>query len=449
MTDHPIPRFLRPTLRRVLADDPHYPQYALISAARAAARNGQAPAPAPEPVDAVEGDADAQPIGPALDYLVARAAEVDTPEDLFRRLRWGGQLVYLAHEPQQVLAMQKACQDHGGFAIDHGCDSFRAWPLGLPLPTVPGLTPRHHFMIARRVCLISPGTVSDRFTFDVRLARRRPPESGYVVLKQVPPYYRIVQRLRERFPDASSDVLLARAEKLVERVFPVFLTREAAFLQLLQRDLPPEYRGRVPQVIGVKNGPDGLVHRMYMTWLRVGGHRLSQLEFARQSADLLRCLHDHVGVMHLDLRLDNMVITPDGVGFVDFGSAVRVGEDLKQSPMLRSLFDEMMSTSQIQVTLGRMKNTGRLTSDVILAAHGKVDRAVDLFYLALQVSRPTSNPDLVPLIHFDPDSDTARRIRLLTDAVLRPKNRARPAYISAKDLLTGLDRIAAESGLGK
>ncbi len=418
-----IPRLVRPAIRRALRGDPHYPDWVT-----GLALNGT-------PLDQSSAE---QPV----DYLAAVGGDVETPDGVFDRLRWGGQFIYLSPDQAQVMAMIRACQEHGGFAIDHGADSFRAPLFNLPLPSLPGVGRKMHFMVARRVTLLPPGQVSDRFTFDVKLAQRKPPERDYVVMKQVPPYYRIVQRLRERFPEATSEVLLQRAEKLAERVFPVFLTREAAFLQLLQRDLPPQYAQRVPQIIGVKNGPDGLVHKLYMTWLRVGGEPLSQLEFARQSADMLRCLHDTVGVMHLDLRLDNFVITPDGVGFVDFGSAVRIGEDLKQSPMLRSLFDEMMTTSQIQITLGKMKNTGRLTSDVILSAHRKVDKAVDLFYLALMISRPTSNPELLPLIKYDHDSEEARRIRMLTAAILRPKNPHRPSFISAGDVLKGLNRIA-------
>lgn len=418
---------MRPALRLAMRDDPHYARFG-----RSIAIDGQ-----------IAGVETADAIEPApVDYVVGVGGEVDTPADVFDRLRWGGQFIYISSDHGQVMAMFRACQDHGGFAIDHGVSGFRAPVLGL-LP-LPGVGRRYYFMVGRRVALLSPGQTSDRFTFDVKLALRKPPARDYVVMKQVPPYYRIVQRLRDRFPDATNEVLLQRAEKLVERVFPVFLTREAAFLQLLQRDLPPAFRDRVPQVIGVRNGPDGLVHKLYMNWLRVGGEPLSQMEFARQSTELLACLHDEVRVMHLDLRLDNFVITPDGVGFVDFGSAVRVGENIRESPMLRSLFDEMMTTSQIQITLGRMKKTGRLTSDVILSAHRKVDKAVDLFYLALMISRPTSNPDLVPLIRFDPASEEARRIQMLTDAVLRPKNPQRPGIRSASDMMRGLNRIAQQ-----
>ena len=93
-----------------------------------------------------------------------------------------------------------------------------------------------------------------------------------------------------------------------------------------------------------------------------GGKPLSQLEFARQAADLLRVMHDKAGVIHLDLRLDNVVITDKGVGFVDFGSAVREGENIKGNPLLSTIFDELMRTSQIQRMLEKMTTDGTVTA---------------------------------------------------------------------------------------
>jgi serine/threonine protein kinase len=171
---------------------------------------------------------------------------------------------------------------------------------------------------------------------------------------------------------------------------------------------------------------------------------MSQLRFAIQSADLLRVLHDQVGVIHLDLRLDNFVITDRGVGFVDFGSAVRVGEDLRESHLLRSLFDEMLSTSQVQRCLGRMKSSGIVTSHFLANAHGKVDKAADVFYLAVQLCQPHGNPDLRPLIRFDPKSQEAHLIRRVTRAVLRPADPARPTYTSAASILAALQDIKTQ-----
>jgi serine/threonine protein kinase len=162
---------------------------------------------------------------------------------------------------------------------------------------------------------------------------------------------------------------------------------------------------------------------------------------------LLRALHDDVGVMHLDLRLDNFVITPAGVGFVDFGSAVRADENLKQSPLLSSLFEELMRTSEIQRMLFRMTKTGEVTSEAISGGLHKVDKAVDYFYLAMQISTPHANPDLKDLIRYDKQGPEARLLSKLTDQILRPADPAKPRFRSAGDILRGIEELrSAETG---
>jgi len=145
--------------------------------------------------------------------------------------------------------------------------------------------------------------------------------------------------------------------------------------------------------------------------------------------------------MHLDLRLDNMVITPDGVGFVDFGSACRIGEQIDRSPMLNTLFSEMMRTSQIQRMLGKMIERGHVTNNAISEVYGKVDKTVDAFYLAVQITKPHGNPELRQLIQFDPESNQAKALSSLTAAVLRPKNPEMAQYKTARDILRGIHRI--------
>ena len=178
-----------------------------------------------------------------------------------------------------------------------------------------------------------------------------------------------------------------------------------------------------------------------MNWMRIGGEPISQLDFAIQSAELLAAIHEQAGVMHLDLRMDNMVITPKGVGFVDFGSACKIGEQVNQSPMLGTLFTEMMRTSQIQRMLGKMIERGHVTNNAIAEVYGKVDKTVDSFYLAVQIAKPHANPELKQLIDYDPESDTAGMLSALTAAVLRPKNPEMMQYKSARDLVRGLRRI--------
>ncbi len=372
------------------------------------------------------------------DYIICDGHGIPEPNEVFRRLRWGGQLLLIHSDTRELLHAARVYRAYDGFDLEAGPGTTRRSLLGLSLP---GFGKKMSYLVLRKVTLIAPGEDTDRFTFDVRLIKKAEFGDRYVVMKQVPRYRRVVTRLQTRFPEAPQDVLLARAEKLVKRVFPVFLTREAGFLQLIQRDLPEAFRGRVPEALGFERAPDGTVKRLYMSWLRLGGQPLTHMAFAQQSAELLSILHDVIGVIHLDLRLDNMVIHNGQVCFLDFGSSVRVGEQIEKSPLLSSLFEEMMNTSQIQRTMGRMRDAGRLTSDVIVSAHGKIDKAVDMFYLSLQISKPVSNPDLMPFIQFDPGTEVAQRIRLLTSAILRPSDPNRPHFISARDVLGGLQRV--------
>jgi len=370
-----------------------------------------------------------------VDYLYAEGDDAPSAPEVFKRLRWGGQILIVSRKPATI---ERLCKHYGkrqGFVLEAGPASVRVGVLPLP-----GLSRRWHYMLARKVLLLPPGDFSDRFTFHVQLVRVKD-QDEYVVMKRLPSRDSVIARLRQRFPDLSEADLEARSGKLLDRVFPIFLTREAAILRILQRKLPEDYRDRVPDVLGVEKGPDGLVRKLYLRWLRLGGQRLSQLEFSLQAADLLRVLHEIARVIHLDLRLDNVVITPRGVCFVDFGSAVRIDEDLSESPLLQSLFDEMMSTSQIQRVLGRMKDSGQLTSPVISRVHQKVDPAVDFFYLAVQINTPHQNPDFRGLVEMHKHSREARYISQLTDQVLRPKNPVDPRFRSAADVLKGLKQV--------
>ncbi|MEM8714699.1 MAG: hypothetical protein AAGE92_02825, partial [Cyanobacteria bacterium P01_G01_bin.4] len=188
---------------------------------------------------------------------------------------------------------------------------------------------------------------------------------------------------------------------------------EAAFLKILERDLPEPYRCRVPRLLDVQKDDKGFVRKLSMNWLRTGTTRFTQLEFAHQAAELLTVMHDHAKVMHLDLRLDNFVLTDDGVGFVDFGSAVRIGEDLQQSPMLTSLFGEMMRTSQIQRMLGHMIQRGDVHNPAFKAAHHNVSPALDSYYLAVTINRPKHNPLFAHLIDHNKQSPQAKALTAL------------------------------------
>jgi hypothetical protein len=376
-------------------------------------------------------------VGPR-DLVFIVEDEPHEPDDVFGRLRWGGKFIYLSRNRRKARGMAARFSERGFEPLASG--RFRAGPLRF----IPLMGRRVWYFVARKVLLAPPREITERFTYHVHLARGAVaclPRDEYVVQKEVPSLERVIGRLRAKFSDVPDAVIEKRALKFTEKIFPLFLTREAAFLKILQRDLPAEYRERVPTLLHAEQDSRGYVRRMWMNWLRVSGEPLSQIEFARQSADLLRVVHDWAKVIHLDLRLDNFVITSRGVGFVDFGSAARVGENIQGNPLLSTLFDELMRTSQIQRMLYKMTVTGAVTSQAMHQAYGKVDKQVDLFYLAVQINQPHHNPDLSALVKYDPSSFEAAAIGELTRDILKPADPANPKYRTAEAMLEGIRQI--------
>jgi hypothetical protein len=378
---------------------------------------------------------------PAQDFLYAFENDPHEPDGVFSRLRWGGQFLYVSKHGRRVAEMNEQFGQRGFETMPRPETIRHPW-FGLRLPL---LSQKLHYFIARKVNLVLPRQFSERFTYHVQLVPADRSGHDYVVLKEVPSVARVMGRLQSKFPDAPTDLIEKRALKFTEKIFPLFLTREAALLQILERDLPAAYARRIPRVVGMDKDARGYVRRLKMTWLRVGTPRpLTQMDFARQAADLLHVVHERVGVIHLDLRLDNMVITDHGVGFVDFGSAVRVGENIQGNPLLANLYDELMRTSQIQRMIEKMTLSGAVTSTLIQGAYGRVDKQVDLFYLAMQMVQPLNNPDFRGLVEFDPTSREAAALSALKDQVLKPADPKKPVYKTAADVLRAILRIEQE-----
>ena len=396
-----------------------------------------------------------------VDFLFGTTEDPHTPDAVFDQLRWGGEFVFITWDKAAGAELERRFDRRGGFVVERPLAAVRSRFMGMRLPV---LSRKAYYFRARKTLLVRPGQSSDRFTYHVELVRHPQLGDEYVVVKQVPAVDRVISRLREKLPDTPLETLKRRARKFTEKIFPVFLTREAAMLQILQHRLPEQFRNRVPRVVAVEKDANGFVRTLYMNWMRnakpdvVGtaggveasrkGRALTQLEFARQSAELLHALHDVVGVIHLDLRLDNFVITRHGVGFVDFGSAVRLDERFPEASLLSSLFEEMMRTSQIQRMLGKMQDAGEVTSHEIRKSYGKVDKAVDFFYLAVQINNPHANPDFVGLVDFERGSPEALRLEALTEEILRPQAADKPTFKSAGDILAGIRKLEEEMYLG-
>lgn len=371
------------------------------------------------------------------DYRFATESEPHDPETVFWQTRWGGNFVFVSKSKNEVRETAEQFTN-AGFLLER--------PIGFikqPMKFLPFLGSKVHYFIARKMQLIPPGDITDRFTYMVELSADRKHDQ-YVVTKRVPTDEWVINRLKRRWPELPYDTVEKRAKKFTEKIFPLFLTREAAILKILHQHLPDEYRSRVPQCINVEKDSRGFVRLMQMNWLRNGGRPLRQLDFAMQAADLLRAVHDAAEVIHLDLRLDNMVVTPGGVGFVDFGSAVRVGEDISSNPLLATLYGELMKTSHIQRMLDQMTTSGHVTAEHICNSRGRVDKAVDIFYLAVQFNSPHDNPDLKELIEFTPGSDEALGLQKLTREVLTPSNPLNPPIKTAKDVLKALELVSEE-----
>ncbi len=379
-------------------------------------------------------------------FLFLPAESTLAPEDVFPHLRWGGRVVMISSQARPMDEWERRLGRWDGFVLEEPAAVIRTGPFGL---AIAGLSRKAHYLVARKVDLLKPGEASERFTYAVRLGKRNPLDEQYVVIKRIPTVDSTVSRLRRKFPDSPLDEIHRRAVQFTEKIFPVFLTREASMLRILQRHLPQPFCDRVPRCLGVERDSRGFVRTLYMNWLRNGGAGLGQLDFAIQSAELLAVLHEKAGVIHLDLRLDNFVCTEQGVGLVDFGSAVRVGEKFADHSLLFNLYEEMMRTSQIQRVLSRMSEQGLVTSHVLRHGMHRVDRAVDLFYLSVQMNKPHCNPDFKGLIRYNPNSLEARHLQQLTDDVLRPTDSKNIPYRTVRDLLHGLYRVREAVAAGR
>ena len=383
-----------------------------------------------------------------LDYLIATNGQRHDPDPAFARLRWGGQFVYVSRNRREVEDVPERFAERG-FAVG-GAPGFVRGGWGIPL-----ISRKYYYIAARKTALVPPREFSDRFTYQVALERQDvesngPPSTGHwVVRKEVPSFERILARLKFKAPDLPHATLERRAKKFAEQIFPLFLTREAAMLKIIDRECPKEYRQRFPRLVHMEKDGKGYVQRLWTTWLRNGGRPLSHIEFARQGAELLHVLHERIGIIHLDLRMDNMVISQGQVGFVDFGSAVRDNENIHGNAVLSTLFGELMRTSQIQRMMDRMATAGALTSTIIREAYQRVDKAVDLFYLALQIGQPNANPELRELIRYDKFTPEGMELARLSNAVLKPANPGNPKYRTARDVLAEILRIEADLKSGR
>jgi hypothetical protein len=366
------------------------------------------------------------------DFLITGDPAAADPDRVLDTLRWGGQLIFASRHPAALDKLRHRFRGRVEFALEVAPTPLPGFDLGAAL----GRRPR--VCVVRKVLLDRPQRLGARQSFDVRLIPDRQTPHRWCVTKRVPSVEQTVARLEPLLPGRSDQHVYRLARKLATKVFPVLLTRETGFLTLLQERLPEAMRSRVPRPLRVMRDEDGRVQRLDMTWLREGGEPISPTAFTRQAATLLDALHTVAGVIHLDLRLDNMVVTEAGVGFVDFGSACLANEPLDDRPMLHALFSSMLSASRIRRDLRRLQRKRLVTSALFRDCYPKRDPAIDLFALALQMTRPWANPAFRGLVtQRDTDAQIDRLLRLQRH-VLRPRDPERPEITTAAEIADAL-----------
>ncbi|MEM1213628.1 MAG: serine/threonine-protein kinase [Planctomycetota bacterium] len=408
---------------------------------------------------AIAPEGSAAELGPR-DAIVLDEPDPDTAaRDVFPQLRWGGVALLATRSPARLEALRNVFAQTPGYRLE-------ADPVQLPHPhpLLRRVARTYHACIARKVLLDPPDTLTSRYSYHLSLEPAPDQPHGYAVVKRVPTLDQAIARLRALDPTADAGFLERTAVGLVRKAFPVFLTREAAFLMILRRHLPEPMRPRVPEALDLEKDDQGHVRSLTMTWLRQGHQTptvsnlgsapaetpasspMPLLEFARQTAELLDALHTHVRVMHLDLRLDNLLVTPQGVSIIDFGSAIRFGEDITQSRVLAKVFAQMLDASQIADDLRRLRQRKRVTSSVFRhcfqAGHpGYLGPAIDLFALTHQMTRPHDNPDLLGLVNADPNQPGYDRLAQLRRDILKPKHPDQPSLQTVRDLAEALQAV--------
>src|SRR5688572_8417917 len=105
-----------------------------------------------------------QPPGHLADFLLATPKDPHTLSDVFPKLRWGGVLVFASPSGRQVAEVVREFTLNG-FILEEGPAFLRrGWPI-------PFFAPKTHYAVLRKVELIQPGQTTERFTYQVQLAR--------------------------------------------------------------------------------------------------------------------------------------------------------------------------------------------------------------------------------------------------------------------------------------
>ena len=377
------------------------------------------------------------------DFLTVQAPALPDEQTLFDALRWGGQLLILGDSATAVATARQRFAPSPVWCCEQ--------PDALPPPRPVGGKGQVHFCTVRKTGLEIPGQLTAQHSYEVNLVHRPGDDlpalgrgsAGWAVEKRVPTHEESHARLIQTHPSITPEQADRIVRWLVKTAFPLMLTRETAFLRRLQKYMPAHLAGRTPTLLKMDKDERGLVSRIHMTWLRLGGETLSQTAFAQQAAEMLNAAHRDAGLMHLDVRLGNLVVTERGVGLIDFGSSVMVGEDLASNRHVAKVICRTLEASEITETLQRHRLKQLLGNPVFEGLPYPPSPAMDLFALATCMTRPHDLPDFRGLVAFKAgDADALSLSRLRRRVLSRAPGE--PGAISDMDgLARALENVAA------
>lgn len=352
------------------------------------------------------------------DFLIVQADAPPPEEHLFDTLRWGGQLLIVGPHAQAVTD----CRQRFAHSRSWCCEQPEHLPPPQPVPGAAAV----HLCTVRKVGIELPGRLTARHSYEVSLVHRPGPEhtplgpgsAGWAVEKRVPTHEETRARLIQTHPTIAPAQADGVVRWLVKTAFPLMLTRETAFLRRLQKYMPGHLAGRTPELLELHKDDRGLVNRIHMTWLRQGGETLTQIDFAQQAAEMLSAAHRHAGLMHLDVRLGNLVVTDLGVGLIDFGSSVMVDEDLSANRTVQKVIGRTLEASEITDNLQRHRHKGLLGNPLFDPLPTPPTVGFDLFALATCMTRPHDLADFRGLVAFEANSPDAIALSRLRRRVL-------------------------------
>ena len=379
------------------------------------------------------------------DFILIEAASGPQIDELFDALRWGGQVLILGPNPGAVKACRQRFAGHPSWCCEQ--------PDALPAPLTTGRGAPVHFSTIRKIRLERPGQLTARHSYEVSLVHRPNPgdpepgrgSAGWAVEKRVPTHEETLARLTQTHAAIAPGQTQGVVRWLIQTAFPLMLTRETAFLGRLRQRMPSHLAGRTPELLDMQKDQRGLVSRIQMTWLRQGGETLSQLAFARQAAEMLDAAHREAGLMHMDVRLGNLVVTPRGVGLIDFGTSVMVGEDLAANRTVHKVIRRTLDASEITDNLRRHREKRLLGNPVFDALPHPPTPGFDLFALVTCMTRPHELEDFRGLVAFDPHGPDAIALSRLRRRVLAPPDGQAAPLTDLSQLAAALQALAGSS----